>query len=61
MNERSTDNLVNLCFKADKSAIILSEIRALLASWEKIELGDKELEQIKAEVRAMCERHGGEK
>ena len=56
-----SDKLVKLCFKTDKSAIILNEIRAILAKWENVELGDNELEQIKAYVREMCERHGGEK
>lgn len=63
MNEcaDNLDNLVKLCFKTAKSAIILNEIRAILAKWENVELGDNELDQIKAAVREMCERHGGEK
>lgn len=60
MNE-CAENLVKLCFKTEKSAIILNEIRAILAKWENVELGDNELDQIKAAVREMCERHGGEK
>ena len=56
-----SEKLVKLCSDTAKSAIILSEIRAILAKWENVELGDNELEQIKAAVREMCERHGGNK